>query len=194
MTSRFGRRPAVGPRGPSGRSPLRDAAPGPARWAGAVAAASAVVGLGLVGGVSPERSALLAAAAAVAVLAVRVAGDDLTWPPRPARRTRPGWHGVATTLRQLEGARTDGGDRATLRARLARLERDGPHPAAGAVRAVVGGAATTGRRNRRPRTPTDRTPTDRTPTDRTPTDPTPTDPTPTDPSPTARTPNGRSQP
>ncbi|WP_380165915.1 hypothetical protein [Jannaschia sp. R86511] len=122
-------------------SPLRQAVPGPGRWAGAVVTALLVAGMGTIGGIGPERSALLGAAAAVVVLTVRLDGDDPPWPQPAARRTRPGWHGVATTLRQLEGARTDAGDRAALRARLARLEADGPDPAAAAVRAVVPGIA-----------------------------------------------------
>jgi hypothetical protein len=46
---------------------------------------------------------------------------EAAWPDRPAARTRPGLHVVATTQRQLEGARTDAGDRAALTERLARL-------------------------------------------------------------------------
>jgi hypothetical protein len=107
--------------------------------AGAVLVALAAGALGWFVGVDPGRTVVAALALAALALVART-GEPLeaAWPEPPGRRTRPGLHVVASTQRQLEGARTDVGDRQALTERLARLERTGHHEVAAHVREVVG--------------------------------------------------------
>jgi hypothetical protein len=104
------------------RTVLREIAPAPSRWVAAVAVALLCVGLGWFVGAGWARAVVAALAMVVVVLVTRTTEPvEAAWPDRPAARTRPGLHVVATTQRQLEGARTDAGDRAALTERLARL-------------------------------------------------------------------------
>lgn len=104
------------------RTVLREISPAPSRWVAAGAVALLCVGLGWFVGAGWTRAVVAAVAMFVVVLVSRTTEPvEAAWPDRPAARTRPGLHVVATTQRQLEGARTDAGDRAAVAERLARL-------------------------------------------------------------------------
>lgn len=125
---------------PRARSALHELRPTPGRLLGALATAAVVVGLGWFVGIEPGRVAGLAVAGAALVLLARVAPPvEASWPDAPGRRTRPGWHVVATTQRLLTSARTDRDDRAVVAARLDRLAGTGGHdPRVDAARRAVG--------------------------------------------------------
>lgn len=123
----------------SSRPALADLRPSGARVAGAVGVAVAVGAIGWFVGVGPTRTVVAALALAALALVART-GDPLeaAWPPPPGGRTRPGLHAVASTQRQLEGARTDAADRRAVRDRLSRLEGTARPEVVAQVRQVVG--------------------------------------------------------
>lgn len=126
------------------RSPLRQLAPTRSRLVGTAGAAALTAGLGWLVGLPADRTAVVVGAVAVLALVARVAEPlESRWPDPPPSPTRPGWHGVASAQRLLEGAKRDDGDRRTLLARVDRLPVDDPR--ADEARRAAGARPTTSR-------------------------------------------------
>ncbi|WP_336923672.1 hypothetical protein [Aquipuribacter sp. SD81] len=112
-------------------SPVAWPVPSLRRRLGALALAAATGGLCWFVGIGAGRAVGLCVLVAVLALAVRFEEPlEQRWPDRPAPRTRPGRQEVALTARQVEGARTDAGDRALLAERLRRLDARAGAPSA----------------------------------------------------------------